>query len=95
MHKLSRDGVVTYTVKWKGKEWADPVHNSHLKYEDFHSDTIIHEYCVKLDLFNPHMIQKRENKAIQAQKRADYIAKIIQKPIEVLKYNSRGHGQST
>jgi len=59
-HKLSPQGVVTYAVKWKGKQYEHPKYNSELQYENFHSDTIIREYWAKLGLANPHEVEKRK-----------------------------------
>jgi len=89
-HKLSPQGEVTYTVKWKGKQYEDPKYNSELRYEDFHSDTTIRDYRAKLGLANPHMVEKREKRLAQAQKLADQIAKVIQKPVEKLASNKHG-----
>lgn len=89
-HKLSPQGVVTYTVKWKGKQYEHPKYNSELQYEVFHSDTIIREYWAKLGLANPYEVEKRKKRLAQAQKLADQIAKIIQKPVENLVTNKHG-----
>lgn len=83
-----RESIMTFN------EHEHPKYNSELQYKDFHSDTIIRDYWAKLGLTNPHEVEKRKKRLAQAQKHADQIAKIIQKPVENLVSNKHGRNKN-
>ncbi|KAF9944197.1 hypothetical protein BGZ72_002663 [Mortierella alpina] len=60
-----KDGKLLYKVRWKGYSENE---DSHIPYEQFDSDKLVHQYWKGINKTNPHVVAKQTRKKLKTQK---------------------------